>query len=157
MIQVNPPPQPELPEEFAKNKATRLYFKTLTRFFLQLWKRTGAGEDFIDANEQSITSTNSKVNRNAAKINSLEKTTFDIVFTTVSTTVSAFETLICNNPAPINVLLDTTAIENDVLNVKRNNAQVTVLGTIDGQVDMILNVPQYSTKLVFNGTDWSRI
>jgi len=41
--------------------------------------------------------------------------------------------------------------------IKRTNAEVTVIGTIDGQVDMVLNVPQYSAKLAFNGADWSRV
>ncbi len=84
-------------------------------------------------------------------------TSFKVKFTTVSTTINAFETLICNNSSSINVTLDLNANVNDVVNIKRNNAEVIVLGTIDGQVDMVLNVPKYSTKLVFNGTDWNRI
>lgn len=157
MVRVNPPPFPRMPDKIANDPELKNYVDGIMRIILQLWKRTGGEEDFIDDAGQNITSTGARVSRNAANINSLEKTSFNIVFTTVSTTVSAFETLICNNPSPINVLLDLTAIENDVVNVKRNNAEVTVLGTIDGQVDMVLNVPKYSTKLVFNGTDWNRI
>lgn len=127
-----------------------------------LWKqrvfvKLGGGDDFISDTEEGLISANSKIAKNNAKIDSLEDISFKIEFTTVSTTVNAFETLICNNPSSINVLLDLDAIENDVVNIKRNNAEVIVLGTIDDQVDMILNVPKYSTKLAFNGADWNRI
>lgn len=47
-IDVNPPPQPQLPKEFANNKPVRDYFKTITRFFLQIYQRTGGEEDLID-------------------------------------------------------------------------------------------------------------
>lgn len=141
-------------------EATKEFAEWLTydnRWKQQVWIKVGGGDDFITDTEEGLTSASSKIARNNAKIDSLEDISFKVEFTTVSTTVNAFETLICNNSSAINVTLDTDAIENDVVNIKRNNAQVTVIGTIDGQVDMVLNVPKYSTKLVFNGTDWSRI
>lgn len=126
-----------------------------------LWKqgvfvKLGGGDDFISDTEEGLISANSKIAKNNAKIDSLEDISFKTEFTTVSTTTKAFTTLICNNSIAINVTLDPDAIENDVVKIKRNDAVVTVLGTIDGQVDMVLNVPKTAPELTFNGTDWSR-
>ena len=46
-INVNPPPQLKLPKAFLKDPEIREYFRQHDRFDLQLWTRTGAGDDLI--------------------------------------------------------------------------------------------------------------
>ncbi len=48
MIPVNPPPAIRLPQAFTKDPELRAYFKNFNHMILQLWKRTGGGEDLVD-------------------------------------------------------------------------------------------------------------
>jgi hypothetical protein len=157
MTQVNPPPQIKLPSAFLKDREISGYFRQLDRMLLQLWTRTGGTTDIINETEQVLTGQIARSARNTAKINAIEDTTERVVIVTANYTASPFETIICNNSSAINVTLDTNPIEGDIVHIKRNNAEVTIIGTIDGLSDMVLNVPKYTAKLAFNGTDWSRV
>lgn len=158
MTAVNTPTEIGLPQALVDlGFEVVTYFQQQNRYDLQMFTRSGGAADKVDNSAQTLTSTGSRVSLNAAKINALEKVASDIEIITADFTTSRNQIILCNNTSPINVTLDPDAIEEDVVNIKRNDAQVTVFGTIDGQVDMVLNVPKYSTKLVFNGTDWSRI
>jgi hypothetical protein len=55
------------------------------------------------------------------------------------------------------VTLNTQAIEGDEVHIKRRDAKITVVGSIDGFDHRVINVKNYSMHLVFDGTDWSEI
>lgn len=58
-VKVNPPPQIKLPKSFNKDPEVREYFRRFDRMILQLWKRTGGGEDFIsESRDDSTTQSN---------------------------------------------------------------------------------------------------
>lgn len=111
----------------------------------------------IDDSKQDITSSSSRVSRNAARINSLELKEFEVIITTTSVTSENFQIIICKNTVSINITLDPEAIEGDELHVKRAGAVVEVIGQVDGLTNLTINVPLFSLHLVFNGTDWSQI
>jgi len=156
--EVNPPPQILLPKALSDMGIEVInYFQQQARFDLQLWNRTGAGEDFIDDAGQNITSSNSRVSSNIAKIDALEDIAFDVEIITSDFTTFRNQIIICKNTASINVTLDPKAIEEDTVHIKRTDAVVDVIGTIDGFIDKRINIKFFSLHLVFNGTDWSQI
>ena len=157
MTDVNPPPQIQMPPQIANDPTLRKYFQERDRFNLQIWFRTGGPEDKIEDAEQGLTSTGSRVSRNAAKINALEKTTFDIVITNSNYTTGPQEIVVCNNTSPIDVTLDPNPVEGDQVHIKRSDAAVNVIGAIDGITNRKINIKYFSLFLVFNGTDWSQI
>lgn len=53
-VNVNPPPQIVLPEEFKKDLNVANYFEQLDRVLLQLWTRTGGATDKIENSESSF-------------------------------------------------------------------------------------------------------
>jgi len=80
-----------------------------------------------------------------------------IVPTTTSSGVKAFETHICKNTAPITKTLDVNALEGDIVTIKRRDAKVTIIGTINGRTDLVINRKQSAPKLAFDGFDWSTV
>lgn len=131
----------------------------LNRFLHDLWTRTGGGDDLIDNTQQEVTSSSSRISRNAAKINALEKTTFDVEIITSDFTTRRNQIVVCKNTSDITVTLDPLAIEEDQLHIKRKQdaARVTVVGLIDGETPTIVNIKNFSLHLVFDGTEWSQI
>lgn len=67
------------------------------------------------------------------------------------------QVLICKNTVPITVTLPVAPPIGTVVHVKRRNDVVTVIGTIDGLTDIIINVVNYSVHLYYDGIDWSII
>jgi hypothetical protein len=111
----------------------------------------------IDDSKQDITSTSSRVSRNAARINSIELKEFEIINTTVGVTTEEFQVIICKNVAPISIILDPQAVEDDEVHIKRRGGIINVIGSIDGFTNMRINRKNYSMHLIFDGTDWSEI
>ena len=111
----------------------------------------------VDDSKQDITSSSSRISRNAARINSLELKEFEIVNTTVALTTFRNQIIICKNTGSINITLDPKAIEGDEVHIKRSSDVVEVIGQVDGLTNLTINVPLFSLHLVFNGTDWSQI
>lgn len=158
MAEVNPPPQIILPKALSDmGMEVITFFQQQNRFDLQLWTRTGGASDEIDNSAQTLTSTGSRVSLNSAKINALEKIAFDIEIITADFTTNRNQIVICNNTSSIEVTLDPDAIEEDTVHIKRTNAVVDVIGTIDGKTNKRINVKFFSLHLVFNGIDWSQI
>ena len=158
MVQVAAPPLiAKVPLSLAETREEQIFWKNFNDFLFRLWRRSGGGEDLLDDAEQALTSTASRVSRNAAKINALEKTDFTIEIITEDFTTERNQIIICKNTSSINVTLDTQALEEDTVHVKRTNAVVRVIGTVDGKTNITLNVKFFSAHLVFNGTDWSQI
>ena len=156
-FRVNPPPHLRLPEEFAKDKAKREFFRQIDQILFQLWNRTGGPTDAVDEAGQTLTSTGSRVSRNAAKINSLELKDFEIVQTSIDFTTIRNQIIICKNSSRIEVTLDPQAIEEDEVHIKRRDAEIKVIGTVDGFTNRTINIKGYSMHLVFDGVDWSEI
>ena len=154
---VNPPPQLRMPEDFYNDPVKRSFFERQNTILFQLWNRTGGSEDFIDDSEQALTSTGSRVARNAAKINALEKAGFDIEIITADFTTNKNQVIICNNTSLITVTLDPNAIEEDQVHIKRSNDVVDVVGDIDGFNSKRINVKYFSMHIIFNGTEWNQI
>lgn len=119
--------------------------------------QTNSSSIVIEDTEQSLTSTSSRVSRNAARINSIELKEFEIINTTTSLTTEEFQVIICKNTDEINVTLNDEAIRDDEVHIKRRGASINVIGSIDGFTNKKINVKNYSMHLVFDGTDWSEI
>ncbi|RKW71272.1 hypothetical protein, partial [Bacillus sp. L75] len=90
-------------------------------------------------------------------INSLELKEFEILTTLIDLTTDRNQIILCKNVAPITIILDPQAVEEDEVHVKRRGEEVTVIGLIDGSNDQIINVLNWSAHYVFDGTDWSSI
>ena len=156
-VNVNPPPQLQIPKELLKDRFTGEYLRQINTILFQLWKRTGGTTDEISNSQETITSTSSRVSRNATRINSLEIKEFEIASTTSDITAKEFQIIICKNTSSINVTLDPKAIENDEVHIKRRGEEVIVIGSIDGFTNKTINVLNYSMHLVYDGVDWSEI
>jgi len=154
---VNPPKQLGLPNSIKSNPDLKKAFDERDFIMFQIWKRLGGGDDAIENAEQNITSSSSRVSRNAARINSLELKEFEIIITTSSLTTFTNQIIICKNTVSINITLDPEAIEGDEVHIKRSSDIVEVIGQVDGLTNLTINVPLFSLHLVFNGTDWSQI
>lgn len=157
MVAVNPPPQLRIPDAFLKDPEVRAYFEQKDIIIFQLWNRSGGDDDSIEDSEQNITSTSSRVSRNAARINSLEIKNFEIINATADLTTDRNQIVICKNTDEINITLDPEALEEDEVHIKRRDKVVNVIGTIDGVTNKCINIKNYSMHLVFDGSDWSEI
>ena len=157
MASVNPPPQLRVPRAFLKDPEVRSFIEQQNTIIFQLYQRTGGAVDEVENSQQNITSSSSRVSRNAARINSIELKEFEIVTTTVNVTAEEFQIIICKNTLPITVTLDPQAIEHDEVHIKRRGESIEVIGSIDGFTNKTINVLNYSMHLIFDGTDWSEI
>jgi hypothetical protein len=154
---VNPPPTLAIPLEFVNNKPVRDYLRQVETILFQLWQRVGGDTDIVEDNQQNITSSSSRVSRNAARINSLELKEFEIETTLTDTTTEEYQILICKNTVPITVTLDPNAIVDDEVHIKRRGESILVVGSIDGFTNKTINILNYNMHLVFDGVDWSEI
>jgi len=155
---VNPIPTIlQKPDAFKKDPQLFAWSGQLETILFQLRQRTGGNNDDVEDSKQNITSTSSRVSRNAARINSIELKEFEIISTTTSLTAEEFQIIICKNTSAIDITLDPEAIENDEVHIKRRNGVINVIGSIDGFTNKRINIKNYSMHLVFDGTDWSEI
>tara|TARA_R110000823_G_scaffold279880_1_gene398136 strand:- start:483 stop:956 length:474 start_codon:yes stop_codon:yes gene_type:complete len=157
MANVNPPPALRMPRIILEDREWRDYERNRDVILFQLWQRTGGNIDQIENSKNNITSTSSRVNRNTARINSLELRQFEIVNTINSLTTKDYQVIICKNTVPISITLDPQAIEADEVHIKRRGVSVEVIGTIDGFTNKTISSLNYSMHLIFDGTDWSEI
>ena len=110
--------------------------------------------DEIDArvtiNEAAIANLN-------IRVDVLEFKSTKVINTITSLTTEGYQTIICRNTVPITITLELSPVNGTEVNIKRGGEEVTVIGLIDGTADRVINIPQWSMKLVFDGTDWSVI
>jgi hypothetical protein len=156
-VKVNPPPQLRIPVKFFSDPEIRSFFEQQQQIIFQLWNRTGGNSDLVSSTEEGLTSTGSRVARTAARLNSLEKVDFDIEIITADFTTSRNQIIICQNTTSIDVTLDPNAIAEDEVHIKRTDAVVNVIGSIDGKTQKRINIRYYSMHLVFDGTSWNEI
>jgi len=129
------------------------------RWMESLNSQTNTLSEETESNEQILTSTGSRVSRNAARIDGLEFIRFRVVEVTANYTAAPFEIVICSNTIPITITLEPNAVIEDQIHVKRKQAaaKVTVAGTIDGKSSRIINVQNWSDFYVFGATEWAVI
>jgi len=144
------------PQKWVEDPEISPVVNYLNIFLHDLWVRSGGGEDLIESAEQAITSSNSRVSRNGAKIDSLEDIRFRVVPVTSDYTASPFEIVECNNTSPITITLEPNALIEDQIYVKRkqNSAKVTVIGPIDGDTSRVINIKKWADFYVFGATEW---
>jgi hypothetical protein len=110
--------------------------------------------DAIDArvtiNEAAIASLN-------IRVDVLEFKSTKVINTIVDMTTDGYQTIICRNTGPITITLELSPVDDTEVNIKRRGEEVTVVGLINGTDDRVINIPQWSMKLVYDGTDWSTI
>jgi hypothetical protein len=81
-----------------------------------------------------------------------------VVVTTVSLTAKPYEIVICNNTSAIEITTPINPIKGDILPaIKRKDAEIKVIGPIDGETFKIINVVNYSMKLAYDGNEWNEI
>jgi hypothetical protein len=129
------------------------------RWMESLNSQTNTLSEETESNEQVLTSTGSRVSRNAARIDGLEFIRFRVVEITADYTAAPFEIVICNNVVPITITLEPNAVIEDQIHVKRKQtaAEVTVSGAIDGEIERTINVQNWSDFYVFGETEWAVI
>lgn len=111
----------------------------------------------IGVNAGNISTNTTNIATNADDIESLEYRVFDIVDVVADVTLEEYKIAICRNTTPITVTLKLLPVLGDEIQIKRTDAEVTVIGLIDGLSDQIINVVNWSSHYVYNGTDWSSI
>lgn len=122
------------------------YFRNLTS---QVNTSTNATEEIATQLAQNLQS--------IAKINELEKRRLVIVKTTTDITAKPYEQIVCNNTSIINVTLDLNPRIDDLINIKRKNAAVEVIGPIDGFTNLRINRKRYNMKLLYDGDEWIEV
>ena len=91
------------------------------------------------------------------RVTELEYRVFNTVTITDDYTAEEFQMVICRNTTPKTVTLKASPLIDDEIHIKRRGEEITVVGLIDGDNDLIINILNYSLHLVFNGIDWSSI
>lgn len=85
---VNPPKQLVLPQKIAQDPELKKAFDDRDFILFQLWKRTGAGEDIVDQNQdQIITALGAQLKDLQDQVGSGEPLTVDTTSWTVDTTI----------------------------------------------------------------------
>lgn len=105
--------------------------------------------------DQLTTKNDARISKLQSRINKFKA--FVVVPVTANVIAKSNQILICKNVSDIDVTLDTNAMKNDEIHIKRRGTEITVIGSIDGYTFKIINVFNYSMHLVFDGTDWSEI
>lgn len=142
-IKVNPPPLLRIPKAFLNDPETRAFIEQQNTIIFQLWNRVGGNVDLPDENKEGVSD--------------LKGLVFKVITTTENMETDGFQIIICRNTSPIIIDLQADSVDNTEVHIKRRGAQVTVVGTIDGLENRVINLAKWSDHLVFDGTDWSVI
>ena len=111
----------------------------------------------LDALETKIAVNTANIIILDARVDSLEYKAFETVLTSVDITTNGYQIIICKNVAPITITLELAPQDGVEVHIKRRGGQITVIGTINGLVDRVINIPDWSDHLIYDGTDWSVI
>ena len=179
----NPPLQLKLPPSIASNTDLKKAFDDLTRVVDQLWRRTGAGDDFIQNEklQQLFSFTmDSPQKQSQTKLSSTRKTenlflqnlitkqnnvqlqaskavgyTEKLIITDVNFTTTESMTIICdNNSVDINITLNPTPDDNEIVFVKKigsKNINVISSKLIDGKASRNINIEYESLMIRYIG------
>lgn len=114
----------------------------------------------VNTNTNDVGEINTQLAQNLqtiAKINELEKRRLVIVKTTTDIIAKPYEQIVCNNTSSIDVTLDLNPRINDLINIKRKNRVVNVIGLIDGFTNIRINRKRYNMKLLYDGDEWIEV
>lgn len=118
---VNPPKQVELPPEVNNNPQLKKAFDDVYFILFQMWKRTGAGDDFISNlqdEQQQFEST--------PKVDVSDEIKDDVVVTSNDYLTIGDQTIICT--AKLTVTLNATPDDRELVKVHANNGRVDIKG-----------------------------
>jgi len=117
---VNPPKQLVLPDKIASDPDLKKAFDDRDFILFQLWKRTGAGADFIDDSKSSLTEFETGFEPDA-----VEQVKDDVVVTSVDYTTIGNQTIVCDDQITIS------------LNAEPEDRELVKVHTRNGRVDII--------------------
>ena len=117
----------------------------------------GFTSDELDDLEVRVTINELNIAILDARVDVLEFKAFETVLTTVDMTTNGYQIIICKNVAPITITLELSPQDDTEVHIKRRGGEVTIIGTVNGLVDRVINIPEWSDHLIFDGTDWSTI
>ena len=168
---VNPPLQLKLPQSIANDRDLKKAFDDLTRVVDQLWRRTGAGDDFIQNErlqklylsdnknnkqpEQNLNIIKTTQNNIKLNVNKSADYTEKFIITDENFTTTESMTVICNNDLlDINITLNATPEDNEIVFIKKigsKNVNVNSAKTIDGLTTQLINVLNESLMVRYIG------
>lgn len=128
MRKVNPPLFSTIPREFTSHE-TRTFLTNIGTTLRQLYEKLGGQVDPIQ----------------------------DVLEIDADTTTTGFQTFICTNGTSIDLTLNTDPADGETVHVKVRDAQVTIVGTIDGTTNLVLATQYDSATLVYLASEWSII
>lgn len=154
MARANPPPQ-KLPDDLERDlseiRGLFTYLEDTQFQQYQMWKRSGAGDDFfetinsrldaiearLDAIEARLDAIELRLDLVEARVTYLEGLT---VVTAVGVTTEGNTTIICT--APLTVTLALTPLDRDTVSIKAQNGDKIIIdgngNTIDGQATLTI-------------------
>ena len=93
------------------------------------------------------------------RVAALEYKVYENVSTITSLTAEEFQIILCKNTSNIEITLKTDPVGGDEISVIRTNAQVKVIGTINGKANLTLNIKGSGPKFVYDADalTWWRI
>lgn len=100
------------------------------------------------------------LNRMVSQINgSIEQANYPYDLVRVVSARSTFgnQVLICKNNTPISITLQVLPPIGTNVHIKRRDAQVTVVGDIDGVANKVISSVNQSLHLYYDGIDWNEI
>lgn len=104
----------------------------------------------VAENEEDIVELKIDVIDLQLRVAALEYRVYENVSTTVNLTTQEFQIILCKNTSFIEITLKTDPIDGDEISVIRTNAQVKVIGTINGKSNLTLNVKGSGPKFVYD-------
>jgi hypothetical protein len=117
----------------------------------------GILQDFVFTSDE-IDGLDFRITKNEENISDLQDRILRTVKITNDYIAKSFDVVLCDNPIPIEVTLNTSAEKDDLIHVMRRNSEVTTLGLIDGDnTGRVLNVKYLSELYIYDGTEWSAI
>lgn len=168
-IQVNPPPQHNIPKKILNDKELRDYFIYQQEYLFKLWLRTGGGDDSISSIENGElyepgiqTSDSEELETELDPFETLPGGLFPVEVISVadSYTTTGDQILICTNASDITVTLNATPDDGEQVHIKKaGDGMVTVSGTVDGQATTDIIFKYDSPHLVYTleAGEWSII
>jgi hypothetical protein len=104
----------------------------------------------VEKNEQDIIEIKEDIVDLQLRVAALEYRVYKNVSTTISLTTEEFQIILCKNTSPIEITLKTDPIDGDEISVIRANGSVKVIGTINGKVNLTLNIKGSGPKFVYD-------
>lgn len=117
----------------------------------------GFTSDELDAIDVRVTINELNIAILDARVDVLEFKAFEKVSTTVDLTTNGYQIIICKNTLPITITLELAPQDDTEVHIKRRGGKIKVIGTINGLVDRVINIPEWSDHLIYDGIDWSVI